>query len=271
MSTEGTLLSRHTLKNFQCIAANLVLGQAPSIARGYTYLANLPFRLVNDFFALRKGEYYKIALDVAAFTALFFPYGSSLAVAIDYFSELVQIYRQNGQVKFHTIKNVQCVLTNLAHQNGLLAAQPTYLANLPLRCCNDVLALREGNYYKVVLDIAAFTALFFPYGTSTAILIDYLAEIAAAEHKAETPPRSEGEDDFDREIPDCRTRAGALELLGLTEAEAQDANLLWQRYNALDILWIRKILNATSAQRRARITEWSNSLQSAYWILTHPK
>jgi hypothetical protein len=80
--------SRRSLVTLTSIIACKVL----KVPMQWTLLLNVPIRLFNIREEVKSENYYRTALEVAALSALFAPRGMSVAIGLDCFSELLNIY-----------------------------------------------------------------------------------------------------------------------------------------------------------------------------------
>lgn len=75
----------------------------------------------------------------------------------------------------YTIKNIQCVTTNIFFQiNGKVPFPIIGIANIPLRVWSSFSAYRDQNYWKIAGEISAFAVLFFSGGIKVAIALDLI-------------------------------------------------------------------------------------------------
>ena len=114
------------------------------------------------------------------------------------------------------------------------------MTNFPLRAWNCVNAFQDKSYWKIALDVLAFSCLFFPpYGPKASIVIDLASEAINVYRKIYSNPS----DNEQLEL-DCTIRENALKVLGLSSEDAQNRSILDSRYQSLCREWDTRIEKA---------------------------
>lgn len=149
----------------------------------------------------------------------------------------------------NTVKNTQCVISNIflernraSFQHMGLTNQYIGVANFPLRAWNCVNAFQNRNYWKIALDVLAFSCLFFPpYGPKASIVIDLASESINIYRKIYDSNNSDNEQ---LDCLDCTIRENALKVLGLSEEDVKNRSILDNRYQSLCKEWDTRIEKA---------------------------
>lgn len=207
-------------------------------------------------------------------------------------------YIDNGKRKtsfnwidHNTLKTIQCIISNSFDILSKGSFQRVVVMNLPLRAWNCINGCQEKNYWKVALDVLAFSSLFFPvYRPKVTILIDLASEAINLYIKMNHHSRASRSLSFwdwsnqrlakiknffinekkTKEI-DCTIRENALKVLDLSAEEAEDRSILNERYQDLYKAWSERMVEAKKLKSEFLAQEFEKRLcrvQIAYKTLT---
>lgn len=159
---------------------------------------------------------------------------------------------QSQWMDIHTIKNLQCIVTNIF----LKATRPVSLAlNLPLRIYSCINAYQEQKYWKIAFDVASLVGL-IGIGPLASILIDSASEAVKIYLKPKAPKL------------DCTMRANALMVMGLTEEAAQNKEIVDKRYADLSSAFTKRIIGACGSEPLLeKFKEMLHNVEIAYQTL----
>lgn len=172
-------------------------------------------------------------------------------------------------IDFNTVKNTGCVVFNIfLYRNSTTYLKYTNLSSKYLgyvsltnglfRILNSVIAFRNKNYWKIALDVVAFSSLFFPrYGIKAAIMADFTSEAINIYTKF-----------FNNNGLDCTVHENALQVFGLSEEESKNKETLEKRYNDLCTQWDDRIEKSKSSPLLLeKFTKLRNQVEISYKTL----
>ncbi len=239
-------LNLNNIKNTQCLLTNfyfLILHRSASVTA--MSLANLPFRVLNTYNAFREEQHYKIALDVASLAAIYFsPYGIPLAIGLDLISEYMNTQEAKDPSKAPYIRSDSDI--PLFSDSRIITW--SYFDFSYRRNAMWILGIKKGeaNDYSVVTKkcLERLQELDRELGqTARQALTDWnkkdryesqYRDTAEKLYKAYFCLSNEFLLSSNRSE---LSKSMALQILGLTEKEAKDQNVVDQRWAALRSIW----------------------------------
>jgi hypothetical protein len=141
-----------------------------------------------------------------------------------------------------TALNLLLVVGNIAFEILSFSLPVTLIYNVPLRLVSISTDIKNEKYHIVFVKIAAFIALFFPYGRFAAVVSDLFAEYF---NFCENQPRPQQQLPALQSRIDPRVPRNALTILDIPLDQAYNYGLIREKYDSAIALLENRISRAT--------------------------